>query len=366
MVTSLDDDNNLVMHDVQREYYDYGELGDQLNGLNDFVIIHQNIRSFSCNFDVFSVGLSQVGDKVDVIVLTETWFRDGLCGDIEGFTGYHMCRSEKAGGRVSIYVRNDHPSSFLDGCSSVDDSLEVCSVEVVPDSTNINNKIRIIGCYRPPCAPLPHFYDKIQNILDSNTGVPTVYSGDFNIDLLNDENADMCGMFYAKYFYPVIIILTRVTDATAKYIDHIWYDGLNASFSGAIVSDVSDHYSVFVVLNIVNNNGTFTHQFRDHSKNNVDLFIGDVEGLRDSYFAQCTDKDFNFKTEWFVNNLWELYCRRCLIRIKPLSVKRYLKPWVTRNIQRMINYKHTIFKQYKQAAIPLEFYNRYKNNVSRI
>ena len=32
----------------------------------------------------------------------------------------------------------------------------------------------------------------------------------------------------------------------------------------------------------------------------------------------------------------------------------------------MINYKHTLFKQYKQAAIPLEFYNRYKNNVSRI
>ena len=146
----------------------------------------------------------------------------------------------------------------------------------------------------------------------------------------------------------------------------IWYDGLNASFSGAIVSDVSDHYSVFVVLNIVNNNGTFTHQFRDHSKNNVDLFIGDVDGLRDSYFAQCTDRDSNFKTEWFVNNLWELYCRRCPSRIKTLSVKRYLKPWVTRNIQRMINYKHTLFKRYKQAAIPLEFYNRYKNNVSRI
>ena len=81
----------------------------------------------------------------------------------------------------------------------MDDSLEVCSVDVVPDSTNINNKIRITGCYRPPRAPLPHFYDKIQNILDSNTGVPTVYSGDFNIDLLNDEEkADMCGMFYAK------------------------------------------------------------------------------------------------------------------------------------------------------------------------
>ena len=44
MVTSLDDDNNLVMPDVQCEYYDYGELGDQLNGLNNFVVIHQNIQ----------------------------------------------------------------------------------------------------------------------------------------------------------------------------------------------------------------------------------------------------------------------------------------------------------------------------------
>ena len=100
--------------------------------------------------------------------------------------------------------------------------------------------------------------------------------------------------------------------------------------------------------------------------NNVELFIGDVDRLRDSYIAQCTDRDSNFKTEWFVNNLWELYCRRCPIRVKTLSVKRYLKPWLTRKIQRMINYKHTLFKQYKQAAIPLEFYNKYKNNVNRI
>ena len=32
----------------------------------------------------------------------------------------------------------------------------------------------------------------------------------------------------------------------------------------------------------------------------------------------------------------------------------------------MINYKNTLFKQYKQAAIPLEFYKRNKNNVNRI
>ena len=193
----------------------------------------------------------------------------------------------------------------------------------------------------------PNFTIKIQNILDSNAGVLSIYSGELNIDLLNDEeNADMCGMFYAKYFYPVISIPTRVTDATGKCIDHVWYDGLNASFSGALASDVSDHYSVFIVLNIVNNNGTFTLQYRDHSKNNVDLFIDDMDRLRDSYFAQCTDKDSNFKTEWFVNNLRELHCRRCPIRVKTLSAKRYLKPWVTSNIQCMSNYKHTLFKQY--------------------
>ena len=50
----------------------------------------------------------------------------------------------------------------------------------------------------------------------------TIYSGDFNIDLLNnEENADIFGLFYAKYFYPVISIPTRVTYATAKCIDHI-------------------------------------------------------------------------------------------------------------------------------------------------
>ena len=158
-----------------------------------------------------------------MIVLTETWFREGLYGDIEGFTGYNMCRSERVGGGVSIYVRNDHPSLFWMGVTQWMIHLRcVVSRWFLIQPMLIDNKIRITGCYRPPNAPLPQFYDKIQNSLDSNTGVPTIYYGDFNIDLMNDEeNADMCGMFYAKYFYAVISIPTRVTDATAKCIDHI-------------------------------------------------------------------------------------------------------------------------------------------------
>ena len=194
-------------------------VGDQLDGLNNFIVIYQNIRSLSCIFDVFSVGLSQISDKVDVIILTETWFREGLCGDIEGFTGYHLCIVYvwKGGGRVSIYVRNGHPSSFLDGCSSVDDSLEVCSVEVVPDSTNINYKIRITGLYRPPNDLLPQFTtkSKISSIITLAFLLYILVILTY-LDLLNDEeNADMCGIFYAKYFYPVISTPTRITDISA-------------------------------------------------------------------------------------------------------------------------------------------------------
>ena len=44
---------------------------------------------------------------MEVIHLTETWLNSDTkqIGKINGFTGYHSNRSEKKGGRVSVFVR---------------------------------------------------------------------------------------------------------------------------------------------------------------------------------------------------------------------------------------------------------------------
>ena len=49
-------------------------------------------------------------------------------------------------------------------------------------------------------------------------------------------------MLYSFNFFPLITLATRVTVNAAKCLDHMWYNKLNVSSAGAIVSDITDHY----------------------------------------------------------------------------------------------------------------------------
>ena len=79
--------------------------------------------------------------------------------------------------------------------------------------------------------------------------------GDFNIDLLDDaSSADLCNVMYSRNIFPLINIASRITDTTAKCLDHIWCNRTNTFFSGAFEEDISDRYPIFAVLNITKDN----------------------------------------------------------------------------------------------------------------
>ena len=48
-----------------------------------------------------------------------------------------------------------------------------------------------------------------------------------------------------------------------------------------------------------------------------------------------------------------------------MSLKRLLNPWIADNFRRMVNFKHKLFKQYKNRIIAFETYNNYKFNLQR-
>ena len=47
--------------------------------LKGILIFHHNIRSFNKNFDNLPIMLGEFETTIDVIILTETWFIEGLC-----------------------------------------------------------------------------------------------------------------------------------------------------------------------------------------------------------------------------------------------------------------------------------------------
>ena len=117
------------------------------------MIVTRNIRSFNKNYEGLSLALSNIGSHIDIIILSETWFIDGLCGEIDGFTGFHTVRSDRIGGGVSVYMRSSLQSFFLADYSQAADDGEICAVEILPDKNSKSNKCIIFGIYRPPhCA----------------------------------------------------------------------------------------------------------------------------------------------------------------------------------------------------------------------
>ena len=143
--------SNVELPVIECSYYDTEEINRSLTNLKGTLIFHHNIHSFNKNFD----NLNEIKTKIDVIILTETWFIEGLCQEIDGYVGYHMYRKEGSGGGVSVYVRSTLPSSFMSQFSSVTETSEICAVEITLGDDNRKDRYKILGIYRPPAAHRP-------------------------------------------------------------------------------------------------------------------------------------------------------------------------------------------------------------------
>ena len=239
--------SNVELPVIESSYYDAGDINRSLTNLKGTLIFHHNIHSFNKNFDNLSIMLDEFETTIDEIILTETWFIEGMCQEIDGYVGYHMYRTEGTGGGVSVYVRSTLPSSFMPQFSSVAETSEICAVEIALGEGNRNDRYRILGIYRPPSVSLPAFTDQIENIITNFFNESVLLVGDFNIHLLCETRNENFLLYYYN-FSPLINVATRETNTSSTCIDHIWFNKYNVSLAGSIIADVSDHHTIFAMI----------------------------------------------------------------------------------------------------------------------
>ena len=151
---------------------------------------------------------------------------------------------------MSVFVANELIAHSISEHSFISDGLEICTVEVMPLSSNHKLNLIVSGIYRPPSALLASLSDRLDPVLIGYCNKSVIIAGDFNVDLLNEnQSSEISIFFYSINFSPLISIPTRITENTAKCLDQIWYN-----FSGSITSDTTDDYPGFVVLNSLNDN----------------------------------------------------------------------------------------------------------------
>ena len=327
------------------------------------MILHQNVRSFQANSDEFLSFISKINRNIEIMIFSETWFSDQHVGMIEGYKEFHAFRTERVGGGVSVFIREDSKVKCILKEAKVLNSIEYCIVEIyfTPGFT-----LKLLAMYRPPDASIIETCDELNSILENSlNGNMNFICGDLNIDLLNPDAADssFIELLTSFLYSPLINLPTRETNFSSKCIDHFWTNSLGEFETGVIPHDITDHYCTFVECPIVYERDLLTVKFHDCSDERITIL---KEKLREfcSEFLSYQNIDINTKTEIFCNKFTRLYAGCCPVVTKKISYKRFCKPWLTPDLLELINKKHSLFKQYKRGIVDFNTYNNTNLRVS--
>ena len=333
-----------------------------LNLKNNLKIVNQNLRSFDANYDQFSCLMEQLKCTIDILILTETWFKDRHQSAIEGYKGYHSVRSVGRGGGCSVYVRRELISNIVRNLTINENCIESVCVTVKIGSMELS----ILGIYRPPQCDINQFNDRLSEYLSmfsSNRNV--LVGGDLNIDLLasNIAHPETINIFNSYNYLPYITKPTRITDTSVTCIDHFWYNECNVEVSGVLgEGDISDHNTVFIILKFKTDQAPLIKQFRDHSEACISRLKIEMSFFIDNmYHNISTNMDIHAKCEYFIQQFYSIYNKCCPIRSKQISFKSLKNPWIDTVLANAIKQKFYLFANYKRGIATFNEYNQFKN-----
>ena len=155
-----------------------------------FSVMHLNSRSLCKNFDNLQILLSSLKYNFDILGVSETWFNCNThleMYNIENYSLVQICRPDKTGGGVAIYVKNGINYAIRNDLSFCSPELEVIFIEV----KGLKNKSNVFGCvYRPPNTNVSSFNDKLNTCLCvlEKEKKDIYLMGDYNIDLLHHQS----------------------------------------------------------------------------------------------------------------------------------------------------------------------------------
>lgn len=331
---------------------------------NKLFIVHHNIRSFNSNFDELACYLASLPCHVDILILSETWFTNDMCENIEGYDSFHCTRDNKTGGGVSIYIRRELNFKVVTLVNRSSYTANILSLEITMRCVKLN----LIGIYRPPMeSNVLNFINEINDILSNiNSGYNTIVTGDMNIDLLEPSNFgnQFVDFMHSFSFNSCITVPTRVTNISSKIIDHFWAN--NASLiteSGCFVNNITDHFPTFVLFSYSSNVSIIKKRFRDHSKMCLDHLWNETE-LFVSSFNIYDDLNINTKMKILIDRIYSMYDRCCPVRTKDVTYRRYCRPWLNDGLLEIIRRKHELHRDYLYGRVSYNVTKNYKYFVA--
>merc|ERR1712208_262115 len=185
--------------------------------------------------------------------------------------------------------------------------------------------------------------------------LPCYLLGDFNINLMNSEvhqdTSDYLDILYCNNFVPVINRPTRVTNHSATLIDHIFSNNLCPSlrcFQGILLTDISDHYPVFHIVQYTDHQGNSEENFilkRQMYPSNYAIFNNAISGTDWSFIANENNCQNAFTL--FYDTIKDIYNRSFPLKKIKVKYKNRI-PWLTEALKTSIKMKNKLYVKAKR------------------
>ena len=320
----------------------------------------------NCNLDKL-LCIFDDNNMPDVFIFTETWYDEDIPTIIPGYIGYHSVRIGRSGG-VSIFVKNQIPSSKVDEHSYTNESLEICTIKL-----SFNAKqLFICGIYRPHSGTINNFTAAIERSLESNifTNAQCIFAGDFNANLnSNDGEVDQfVHMMQSHHYLQTISDHTRpeTSWSAPSLIDHIWINQICSHSCGVIKTGITDHHTLFLQLPFYlnkTNSSKIKITFRDHSENYQASFSRNVSSFN---WQQIKSDDVNIYTENFYSALNELHQKSFPLRTKFVTERYFKNPWITKDVKKLSDARKKYHSLYINGIVSHSEYAIYRNKVTAL
>ena len=339
--------------------------------------MHFNIRSLSKNVDKLHEFLTDLKTRPAVIAISETKLKESKIANNINLQGYNFIHydSKTSAVGVGLYINK----LLVYSCRN-DLRLNLDRVEDLWIEITVNNKPYVVGViYRHPACSMAELdtfsksvYDTLHNLNLKKTNFCIL--GDFNIDLSRireyNNTRKYADNLLSCSVKCVIDQPTRVTAHSKTLLDHIYVNSRQQNVSGGIaVSDISDHFPTFAVIEIKAGQKKQTDQIftRDLKNFNVEAFLQELN----SNFTdlQITDgASMHQQFDKFVNDFTEIVNTHAPLKRATRREKRLIsKPWLTKGLLKSIKSKNKIFSRLHKTYdrhLEAEF-KTYRNTLNR-
>lgn len=339
------------------------------DGMN---VCHINAQSLYKKIDEFRYIFEN--SDIDVICVSETWFKPDVNDCAFKINGYRLFRSDRTArsnitglsdrsgraGGVAIFLKNGINGRII-AQSKTEDDMEYLFMNVLCRSGRV-----FLGCvYRPSKdIEMDSVFKKLQTLTVNYTDV--IIAGDLNCNLLLETDLtdpmNSIGMFPVNSIYP-----THFTNRSSTLIDVflvnnkqnvLLYDQLSASM-------FSKHDLIFLKYNVQPDIKEHTFKYRDFKNVNTDLLLHEMHTCpwENIFYMPDVDQQLDF----LQSNILSLYNKHIPIRTK--TIRHTNKPWFSNDTKRLIEERdlaYETWKKFKTSELHETYRRRRRAVVSQI